>query len=321
MRRIGILTSGGDAPGMNPAIRAVVRTAIAEYNLEVIGFYRGYLGLIEGQSVRLDLSSVSGILNRGGTILKTARCEEFKTEAGQKKAVEQISKLNLDGLIIIGGNGTAHGAYLLANKWGVPVVQIPSTIDNDVAGTDFTIGFHTAVATATEAIDKLRDTASSIERLFIVEVMGRDSGHIALHTGLACGAEAILIPEIEWSIEEVCNVLKAGEKRGKTSSIIVVAEGVGSAVEIAKKIKDLINYDTRVAVIGHLQRGGEPTPIDRILASKLGAKAVEVLYEGKKNILVGIESNKFSFHPINYAYEVKKNVDLDLYKLNKILAS
>ena len=260
MKRIAILTSGGDAPGMNAAIRAVVRTAISE-GLEVSGVQRGFEGLINGRFQSMELSSVSGILNRGGTILKSARCSDFKTKEGQRKAAENLRKYCIDGVITIGGSGTSRGAHALAAGWGIPTVNCPSTIDNDVAGTDSTIGFYTAVTTALEAIDRIRDTATAYDRVFVVEVMGRDAGHLALY-GIGAGAEHILIPEIPYSITAISKEILAGKERGKQSIIVVLAEGAGKAEKVADAIEKKTGFDTRYLVIGHLQRGGAPEAFD-----------------------------------------------------------
>ncbi|MCX7919603.1 MAG: 6-phosphofructokinase [bacterium] len=319
MKRIGVLTSGGDAPGMNAAIRAIVRTGIY-HGFEIIGIMRGFEGLIQGEFMPMNLSSVSGILNRGGTILKSARSQAFRTKDGQQLAVNQIKRHNLDAIITIGGDGTSHGAHELAG-WGVQVINVPSTIDNDLAGTDYTIGFWTAVTTALEAIDKIRDTATSYDRLFVVEVMGREHGYIALQTGLAGGAEFILVPEIPYTVDSLCEKLEAGKRRGKSSSIIVVAEGAGDAAELAQQIKDKVGYDTRYCVIGHLQRGGIPVAFDRILASRLGARAVELIESGETDKMVGIESNRFSVYPLPYSWQQTKPIQLELYNLGQILAT
>jgi len=322
MKKIGVLTSGGDSPGMNACIRAVVRKAIYE-NLEVAGIRKGYAGLIEGDIIQLKASSVSGIINQGGTILLTARSEEFKTKEGQRKAVENLRKNNIESLLIIGGDGSFHGASELEKKWNFPTIGIPGTIDNDIYGTDFTIGFATAVRTALEAIDKLRDTATSHERLFIIEVMGRNSGYIALYTALAGGAEEVLIPETPTDLDRVCQKLEEGKKRGKLSSIMIVAEGdeEGGAPEIAAKIKGKTGYDTRVAILGHLQRGGIPTASDRILASRLGVAAMDCVLKGERNKMVGIVNHKIKITPLEYSWQKKKEVNLNFYKINEILAT
>jgi 6-phosphofructokinase 1 len=319
MKRIAILTSGGDAPGMNAAIRAVVRTAISE-GLEVSGVQRGFDGLINGRFQSMELSSVSGILNRGGTILKSARCSEFNTKEGQRRAAENLRKYGIDGVITIGGSGTSRGAHALASEWGIPTINCPSTIDNDVSGTDSTIGFYTAVTTALEAIDRIRDTATAYDRVFVVEVMGRDAGHLALSTGIGAGAEYILIPEIPYSIAEISKEILAGKDRGKKSMIVVLAEGAGKAEQIATSITKRTGFETRYLVIGHLQRGGAPEAFDRILASRLGHYAVMVLKSGESDKMVGIEKNELVVHPIPYSWEKKKEIDKDLYRLARTLA-
>jgi 6-phosphofructokinase 1 len=319
VKRIAVLTSGGDAPGMNAAIRAVVRTAIPE-GLEVSGVQRGFDGLINGWFQSMELSSVSGILNRGGTILKSARCKEFTTREGQRKAAENLRKYGIDGVITIGGSGTSRGAHALAAEWGIPTINCPSTIDNDVAGTDYTIGFYTAVTTALEAIDRIRDTATSYDRVFVVEVMGRDAGHLALSTGIGAGAEYILIPEIPYSIDDIAKEILAGKDRGKKSMIIVLAEGAGNAEKIADDITKKTGFDTRYLVIGHLQRGGAPEAIDRILASRFGNYAVKALKSGESDKMVGIEKNELVLHPIPHSWEKKKEIDRDLYQLARTLS-
>lgn len=320
MKRIAVLTSGGDAPGMNAAIRAVVRTAIQE-GLEVSGIVRGFEGLIKGQIMGMDQSSVSGILNRGGTILKSARSEAFRTPDGQREAVEHLRQYGIDGLVTIGGSGTSRGAHDLAHDWDFPVINCPSTIDNDVAGTDFTIGFYTAVTTALDAIDRIRDTATAYDRVFVVEVMGRDAGHLALYTGLAGGVEYILTPEIKYPLEEIAKKLMRSKARGKMSNIIVVAEGAGKAEEVSQKIQEMTGFESRYLVIGHLQRGGAPKAYDRILASRLGHAAVELLLSGETDKMVGIEKNEITVHPIPYSWENKKPLDKDYYDLATILSN
>jgi len=321
MKRVGVLTSGGDAPGMNACLRAVVRTGI--YNkLEVIGIQRGYAGLLEGDMTEMNLSSVSNIIQRGGTIIKTARSEEFKTYEGREKAVEILDKAGIDGLIVIGGDGTFRGAYELHQIWDKQIIGVPGTIDNDVYGTDWTIGYDTAVNTALDAIDKIRDTAASHERLFFVEVMGRYAGFIALEVGIAGGAEEILIPETRTDLNRIAEELAIGRARGKTSSIIVVAEGdeAGGAFNIARKVKEISGIDYRVVVLGHIQRGGSPTAKDRVLASKLGAAAIEAILQGETNKMVGEIGGKIVLTPSGDTWGKKKEIDWDLYKLGAILA-
>ena len=287
IKRIGLLTSGGDAPGMNAAIRSVVRYAIHN-KLEVVGVFRGFSGLINEELKPLNHRSVSSIINHGGTILKTARCKEFLTKEGQKKAVEVIKKNNIDALVLIGGNGTYHGGIALEKQWNVPCVGVPGTIDNDINGTQATIGADTAVNTALYAIDKIRDTATSMERIFVVEVMGRDCGFIALQVALGGGAEDVLIPERKFSLQDMYSDITQGNKLGKISWIIIVAEGVAKAEDIAQQITQHTSFETRVVVLGHIQRGGIPTAKDRILATRLGAAAIDVLLRGERGKSVGV---------------------------------
>lgn len=318
IKRMGVLTSGGDAPGMNAAVRAVVRKAIY-HNVEVYGIIGGYAGLMSGNFKKLELGSVGDIIHRGGTVLFSARCDEFRTEEGQLKGVEQLKKAGIEGLVVIGGDGSYRGAKALTEH-GFPCVGIPGTIDNDIAGTQFTIGFDTALNTVIDAIDKIRDTATSHERTFVIEVMGRNAGDIALWSGLAGGAETILIPEENYNMEEICNRLKKGQERGKKHSIIVVAEGVASGVELGKQIKELTDFDTRVSVLGHMQRGGSPTAFDRVLASRLGAHAVELLLDGKGGRAVGMENHKVTDHDITEVLGESHTVDFNLLKLSKELS-
>lgn len=268
MKRIGILTSGGDAPGMNAAIRAVVRSCIY-HDIEVYGIYYGYQGLIDGEIKQLDIGSVGDIIQKGGTMLFSSRSEDFKTEEGQQKAIEQLNHYGIEGLVIIGGDGSFKGAKKLTEK-GYPCIGIPGTIDNDIAGTDYTIGFDTALNTVIDAVDKIRDTATSHERIYVIEAMGRDAGDLALWAGLAGGAESILIPEIKTSYDEVIQKIKRGHERGKRHSIIMLAEGAGNAYDIADRIKDQLNFSTRVTILGHTQRGGSPSAYDRVIASRFG---------------------------------------------------
>lgn len=318
MKRIGVLTSGGDSPGMNAAVRAVTRKAIY-HGLEVYGIYSGYAGLISGDIKKLDLGSVGDIIHRGGTMLYTARCDEFKTLEGQLKGIEQLKKLGIEALVVIGGDGSFQGAKKLTGH-GFPTIGIPGTIDNDIAGTDFTIGFDTALNTIIEAVDKIRDTATSHERTYVIEVMGRNAGDLALWAGLADGAETIIIPEENFDMDEVIARLKRGVERGKKHSIILVAEGVGSGHDIGKVIKEETNFDTRVTVLGHIQRGGSPTAFDRVLASRLGAKAVELLLEGEAGKMVGIENNVLVYHDIDEALARKHEIDREMYKLSQELS-
>lgn len=318
MKRIGVLTSGGDSPGMNAAIRAVVRKAIF-HDIEVYGIYHGYQGLIEGEIKKLELGSVGDIIHRGGTMLYSARCLEFKTEEGQLKGIEQLNKHGIEGLVIIGGDGSYRGAKALTER-GYPCVGVPGTIDNDIPGTEFTIGFDTALNTVIDAIDKIRDTATSHERTYLIEVMGRNAGDIALWAGLAGGAETILIPEYNSSMDEIVTKLKRGHERGKKHSIIIVAEGVGSAVDFSKKIEAATDFETRVTVLGHVQRGGSPTASDRVLASRLGALAVELLIEGKGGRAVGIEKNRLVDYDIIEALAMPHNIDKKMYDLSSELS-
>lgn len=318
MKRIGVLTSGGDSPGMNAAIRAVVRKAIF-HEVEVFGIYYGYSGLISGNIKKLEIGSVGDIIHRGGTMLYTARCEEFKTPEGQAKAIEQLKRFKIEGLVVIGGDGSFRGAEKLTEH-GFPTIGIPGTIDNDIPGTDFTIGFDTALNTVIHAIDKIRDTATSHERTYIVEVMGRDAGDIALWSGLADGAESILIPEEDYDMEQIVSRLKKGHERGKKHSIIIVAEGAGSGVDIARQIKEETQLETRVTVLGHIQRGGSPTAFDRVLASRLGASAVELLFEGKEGRMVGIKNNHLYDIALDEALKQKHTIDDEMYRLSQELS-
>jgi 6-phosphofructokinase 1 len=321
--KIGVLTSGGDSPGMNAAIRAVVRTALY-YGLEVFGIYRGYNGTIEDDIVQMNSRSVANIIQRGGTILKTARSKEFYNEEGRKKAYNNLAKRGIDGLVVIGGDGSFTGAYKLSQEFGIPCIGIPGTIDKDLYGTDFTIGFDTAVNTAVQCIDKIRDTADAHDRLFIVEVMGRHAGYIALHSGIATGAENILIPEEDTTLEEVIASLSEKEKRKKLVNLVVVAEGhnSGGATGVAKFVqKHLPNLDTRVTILGHIQRGGSPTCLDRLIASRMGYHAVECLIEGRHDVMVGILENAVHYTPIDVAIREKQKISDDWLKIVKILAS
>jgi len=318
MKTIGVLTSGGDAPGMNAAIRAVVRTAI--YNkVRVLGIKRGFNGLIRGEIEEMDVASVGEIIHRGGTILHTARCEEFKTEEGLKKAYNIIKIFGIDGIIVIGGDGSFRGARDLS-KFGVPVVGIPGTIDNDIACTDFTIGFDTAVNTVLDALNKIRDTVTSHERVNIIEVMGRNAGDIALYAGLAGGAEDIIVPEIPFNVDNVCRILIEGKNRGKVSYILIVAEGTKNSFQLAKEVEEKTGLEVRVTVLGHIQRGGSPTAADRILASRMGAYAVKLLLSGKSNRVVAIRGSQIVDYDIDEALSMKKEFDHEMYELAKILS-
>lgn len=321
--KIGVLTSGGDAPGMNAAVRAVVRTGIY-HGMEVYGIMRGYSGMIEDDIFQMDSRSVANIIQRGGTILKTARSKEFFEKEGRQKAYENLKKRGIDGLVIIGGDGSFRGAQKFSNEFDIPCIGLPGTIDKDIAGSDFTIGFDTAVNTAVEAIDKIRDTADAHDRLFIVEVMGRDAGYIALHSGIATGAENILIPETKTDINELIASLSEKEKRKKLVNLIVVAEGddFGGGNEVAAVIKErLPNADTRVCILGHIQRGGSPTCLDRLIASRMGYHAVESLILGRYNVMVGILNNKMNYIPLDNAIKAKQKISEDWLKIVKILAS
>ncbi len=321
MKSIGVFTSGGDAPGMNAAIRAAVRSSLY-LGLDVYGIKYGYNGMIEGDIYKMKSYSVSNIVQRGGTILKSARSKEFMTKEGRAKAYEQIKKRGIEGLIAIGGDGTFTGANIFYEEYGIPIVGAPGTIDNDLFGSDYTIGFDTAVNTALDAIDKIRDTAASHDRVFFVEVMGRHSGYIAIHSGIGGGAELIMVPETSTTINDVIETLKRGRDKQKTSSIIVVAEGdeQGNAHEISSKVaKDLPGLDIRVSNLGHIQRGGSPTSFDRILASRLGLAAVEGLINGERNVMVGIIDDKIVYTSIKLAISKSKPINNDLMRLTEIL--
>jgi 6-phosphofructokinase 1 len=321
--KVGVLTSGGDSPGMNAAVRAVVRTGLY-HGLEMYGIMRGYSGMLEDDIVRMESRSVANIIQRGGTILKTARCKEFFDYEGRKKAYENLKNRGINGLIIIGGDGSFKGALKFSQEFDIPCIGLPGTIDKDIAGTDFTIGFDTAVNTAVEAIDKIRDTADAHDRLFIIEVMGRDAGYIALHSGIATGAEHILIPERKTDIEDVIASLLEKEKRKKLVNMIVVAEGddFGGAEEVSKIIKQrLPNADTRVCVLGHIQRGGSPSCLDRLIASRMGYQAVESLIEGRYNVMIGVLNNKMHYTPLEKAVKAKQKISDDWLRIVKILAS
>lgn len=322
IKKIAVLTSGGDSPGMNAAIRAVVRTC-SYLNVECMGVYRGYQGMIEGDFLPMNARSVNNIINKGGTILKSARCDEFRTPEGRKKAHEQLLKAGIEGFVVIGGDGSFTGATTFNKEFHFPVIGIPGTIDNDIFGTRYTLGFDTALNTVVEAIDKIRDTASSHNRLFFVEVMGRDVGHIALNAGVAAGAEEILIPEENLGLERLLESLKRSKKSGKSSSIVVVAEGdkTGKNVFELKEYveKNLPIYDVRVSVLGHMQRGGAPTAYDRVLASRMGVKAVESILEGKTNLMVGIIDNEIVLTPIEEAIKGHTKIDRELIRVSDIM--
>ncbi|WP_347491319.1 6-phosphofructokinase [Desulfoscipio sp. XC116] len=319
MQRIAVLTSGGDSPGMNAAIRAVVRKAIY-HGLEVIGIQRGFSGFIEADMGPMNLGSVADVIHRGGTILRTARSEEFKTPEGRAKAFANVQRFGIQGLVIIGGDGSFKGADIFNSEYNLPAIGVPGTIDNDITGTEYSIGFDTAINTVVEAINKIRDTATSHERTFILEVMGRESGYIALMAGLAGGAESILIPELRHSIDEVCDKLIRGYKRGKLHSIIIVAEGAASGLDVGKQIREKTGLETKVTILGHLQRGGTPTAFDRILASRMGAKAVEMLMEGCRKHMVGMAGGKIVACSLDAAFKGKRPIDLEIYNLANILS-
>ena len=313
MKKIAVLTSGGDAPGMNAAIRAVVRTGL-DKKLTVMGIQRGFSGLINGEIFEMDRRSVADIIQRGGTVLRTARSEEFKTEAGQKKGAAILNAFGIDGLVVIGGDGSFHGARALS-KYGINTVGLPGTIDNDLAYTDYTIGFDTAVNTVLDAINKLRDTSSSHERVSVVEVMGRNCGDIALYAGLAGGAESIIVPEKGYDINELCRTILEGKLRGKRHNLVIVAEGVGGANDIAKKVEEVTGIGARATILGHIQRGGSPTSNDRILASRLGYRAVELLMEGKSSKVAGVKGGNVIDVDIDKALAMERKFDEKLYNI------
>lgn len=323
IRKIGVLTSGGDAPGMNAAIRAVTRTAIF-YGREVVGILHGYKGLIENIFKPLASGDVSNIIQLGGTILKTARSMEFFTVEGRERAYQNLKNAEIDALIVIGGDGTFTGARIFAQEFGIPIAGIPGTIDNDLFGTDFTVGYDTALNTIIEAVDKIRDTATAHERLFFIEVMGRDAGFLALNGGIASGAEAVLIPETDTDLRTLENLIKSGYRQSKNSSIVLVAEGekAGGAFNIAKRVeKDYPQYDVRVTILGHIQRGGSPTASDRILASRLGIAAVETLLDDQQSVMVGIENDEISLVPFSKAIKYDKEMNPKLFDSIRILSS
>ena len=323
IKKIGVLTSGGDAPGMNAAVRAVVRTSIF-YGREVVGIYHGYRGLIENSFKNMATGDVSSIIQLGGTILKTARSIEFLTREGREKAYNNLKNAGIDALVVIGGDGTFTGARIFSQEFGFPIVGVPGTIDNDLFGTDYTIGYDTALNTIIEAVDKIRDTATAHERLFFIEVMGRDAGYLALNGGIASGAEAVLIPELDTDIITLENFIETGYRKSKNSSIVLVAEGdkAGGAFQIAKQVeKDHPQYDVRVTVLGHVQRGGSPTASDRILASRLGLAAVESLLDDQQSVMVGIENDEIQLVPFSQAIKYDKKLNPDLFKAIKILSS
>jgi len=320
LKSIAVVTPGGDAPGMNTAIRSVVRTAIY-HGLKVWGIEKGWFGLINGLIIEMGPKSVGGIINKGGTILHTRRCPEFRDKKNMEKGYKELKSRSIDALIVIGGDGSMHAAHGFSKRFGVPANFIPATIDNDIPGTDFTIGFDTAVNTALDAIDKIRDTATSHERLFLVEVMGREKGFIALDVGLAAGAEAILIPEIKYNTDKLVREVRVGQERGKESFIFVVAEGAGDVYALAKELQIKLNIEVRITILGHVQRGGAPTALSRGLACKLGAAAVEALLKGKSGYMIGVVSEKIIFRQIAQIYRTVKKVDLKQLQLANMLAS
>ncbi len=319
---IGILTSGGDAPGMNAAIRAVTRTAIYN-NLEVKAIYRGYKGLITGEIETFRTQNVSNIIKQGGTILKTARCKEFQTPEGRRMAYETLKKENIDALVVIGGDGTLTGARIFGSEFDYPIVGLPGTIDNDLFGTDHTIGYDTALNTIMDAVDKIRDTATSHERLFFIEVMGRDAGFLALNGAIATGCEAAIIPEISTEVDQLEDLIKNGFRKSKNSSLVLVAESpiTGGAMQLAERVKnEYPQYDVRVTILGHLQRGGSPTACDRILASRMGAASIDALLEGQRNVMIGIRNDQIEYVPFNKAIKNDKPIDRDLLNTLRILS-
>ncbi len=323
IKKIGFLTSGGDSPGMNAAIRSVVRSC-SYHNVDCFGIQQGFQGLINDDMIQMNARSVNNIINKGGTILKSARSLEFRTKAGRKKAFENLINNNIDSLIVIGGDGSFTGAMIFEGEYKIPIIGIPGTIDNDIFGTSYTIGYDTAINTVIDAIDKIRDTASSHNRLFFVEVMGRDAGHIALNAGIGAGAEEILIPEEDLGLDRLLESLKRSEKSGKSSSIVVVAEGEKSGknvYEIAAYVeKNLPYYEVRVSVLGHMQRGGTPTCFDRVLASRMGVYAVEKLISGNSNVMVGVIDEKMVLTPLKNAIKKNSKIDKNLIKVSDILS-
>lgn len=322
IRTIGILTSGGDAPGMNAAIRAVTRTAI--YNgYRVMGIKRGYYGLVYDEIEEFTSKSVSNIIQHGGTILKTARCKEFTTPEGRKRAYDNMLRAEIDALVVIGGDGTLTGARIFAEEYDIPIVGLPGTIDNDLGGTDSTIGYDTALNTIVEAVDKIRDTATSHERLFFVEVMGHMAGYLALNSAIASGAEAAIIPEMETEIDQLADLINRGFRKSKSSAIVLVAENpeTGGAMGLAQRIKEEFEqYDARVTILGHLQRGGSPTAADRILASRMGAQAITALSEGQRNVMIGIKNGELVYVPFSKATTHTKTIDHEGVELVKMLS-
>ena len=324
IKKIGVMTSGGDSPGMNAAIRSVVRTC-AFYEIECVGIYRGYEGMREGDFTNLDARSVKGIINKGGTFLKSARSHEFRTKEGRQKAYDSLKTAEIDGIVTIVGDGTFTGALIFNEEFGFPVMGIPGTIDNDIFGTSHTLGYDTALNTVVEVIDKIRDTASSHNRLFFIEVMGRDAGHIALNVGVGAGAEEILIPEEDLGLERLVDSLKRSKQSGKSSSIVVVAEGDKTGKNVFE-LKDYVEenmeeYEVRVSVLGHMQRGGSPSCFDRVLASRMGVKAVESLLEGKSNYMVGLLKDEIVLTPLEQAVKGKSEIDHEFLRVSDIMTT
>ena len=323
IKKVGVLTSGGDSPGMNAAIRSVVRTC-AYYNLSCVGIYRGYQGMIEGDCKEMGPRSVHNIINKGGTILKSARSKEFMTPEGRAKAYQNLKDAGIDALVVIGGDGSFTGAMVFNKEFGIPVMGIPGTIDNDIFGTSHTLGYDTALNTVVEVIDKIRDTASSHNRLFFIEVMGRDAGYIALNAGIGAGAEEILIPEENLGLERLVESLRRSKANGKSSSIVVVAEGDKTGRNVFE-LKDYVDqnmpeYDVRVSVLGHMQRGGAPSCFDRVLASRLGVKAVEALFDGKSNYMAGLINDKVALTPLELAIKGHTEIDQELLRVSDIMS-
>ncbi len=319
MKRIAVMTSGGDAPGMNAAIRAVVRYGVSN-GLEVYGIMRGYAGLLEDDMRLLSFSDVGGIMEKGGTILRTARCQEFKVDKGRQEAYKILKDREIKGLIVIGGDGSLNGAALVAAESDIKVIGLPGSIDNDISETDMCIGVDTCLNTVVENVQKLKDTASSHERAFIVETMGRNCGYIALISGLTTGAEAILIPEVKVDYQALADKMLAGKKRGKINSIVIVAEGAASAYTVARHLENKTGYETRVTILGHIQRGGSPSVADRLLASRMGAAAVKAFMDGQSNVMIGIQGNNLVPVDLNKALQKRKELDLSLYDLANTLS-
>ncbi|HBK83639.1 MAG TPA: 6-phosphofructokinase [Flavobacterium sp.] len=324
IKKIGVLTSGGDSPGMNAAIRSVVRTC-AYHNIKCVGIYRGYQGMIEGDFEEMGPRSVNNIVNKGGTVLKSARSKDFRTPEGRKKAFDKLKEAQIEAFVVIGGDGSFTGAEIFSKEFNFPVIGIPGTIDNDIYGTTHTLGYDTALNTVIDVIDKIRDTASSHNRLFFVEVMGRDAGHIALNAGIGAGAEEILIPEEDLGLERLLESLRKSKAKGKSSSIVVVSEGdkIGKSVfELKDYVEDnLPEYEVRVSVLGHMQRGGAPSCFDRVLASRYGVKAVESILEGKSNFMVGLLNDKVELTPLEQAIKGVSEIDLELVRVSEIMST